>query len=165
MCSSDLFPSHDKKVVVDKVNANKTSEEQAADSLAGNIYVVDCKRIVTEWIVRTDFCPLVNEVLYTEEKRTKHIPRHVYSGMMEDGNLTCLTDIVKPTARMIDRVATQIDSSLAKMIKNSYEVDWENIEKEDQDRWKKLQKELVTGGAIVRKRKGYQGRVIQAWLR
>lgn len=150
------------KCAIDKKDAAKSSVIQAAEAEQGNIYPILCEPVTTEWIIRTDFCPLVDKELFSEEKRTKLIPRHVYSGLMEDGNMTTITDLVKDTARNIDRLATQIDIGISKMIKNSYELDWENLVEEDRNNWRKLSKQLVTGGAVLRKRKGVTGRIVQS---
>lgn len=142
------------KVAVKESDKKKSSEVQAAEASMGNIYPVLCDVSVVEYIKRTDFCPLIDKELFSEEKQTKLIPRHMYCGMFDDGYMTSLTDIIKGAARMIDRTATQIDISISKMIKNSYQMDWELLHEDDQNNWKRISKQLVTGGAVIRSKPG-----------
>lgn len=117
----------------------------------GVTFPVEKEETNTEYIEYTIFTKDINEPLdvYTED--SKLLRWHLFFPGFDDGEIFCFIDLLKDPQKFINRYATQIDTSIGKLIKNSYEIDWNNLAPEDKAQWATLSKQLVTGGAVLRR--------------
>lgn len=147
------FEDRDEKPEVTEAD----EEQQALDLAAGMIYPVDYLPRTREYIEVTCFSK-VGEILLDEyEIDSKIMPFHWYFANFDDGEFWSLMDMVKDPQRFLDRLTSQIDASIGKLIKNSYQLEWDLLHEEDKKRWVTLEKKLLSGGAVLRTRGGANG--------
>ena len=141
----------------------ETEEGQARiNADAGAKYPTDSNEQEHEYIECIIFTKDLIEELDSYEEETNLFRYHLYFSNFDDGEIFCLMDLLKGSQRLLNRLATQIDTSISKLIKNSYEIEWEHLHDSDKENWIKLSKDLVVGGAVARKKKGFSGRLITA---
>lgn len=128
-----------------------TQEELLALTVQGADVPVSYMEKNREYLMYYLFTKDVAEMLEEKEIDSYLIPYHVIFAENDDGELTCLVDKLKDPQRIVDRYFSQIDASIGKLIKSSYEVNWTQLHKEDQEKWEAIQKKLVQGGAILRR--------------
>jgi hypothetical protein len=148
-------------IKIDEAVLNYTDEQYVNDFAMKKVYDVDCEEYNEEYIEVTRFSALVQKELECYDEESKIMRGHLFASNFDDGIIWCLTSIIKDPMKAIDRLSMQIDTSLGKLIKNSYEVDWENLSDEDKNNWKVLSQKLVSGGAILRKKRGTVGRLVE----
>lgn len=105
-----------------------------------------------EYIEYTLFTADIPEALDEYTEQTNVFRYHVNFCINDDGEISCFVDMIKDAQRFLDRLLTQIDTSIGKLIKNSYEINWDALHTDDQNKWTELSKQLVTGGAVLRRR-------------
>lgn len=110
-------------------------------------YMARNKEYLVCYLVTKD----VSQILEEKEIESCLFPYHVIFAENDDGELTSLVDKLKDPQRIVDRYFSQIDASIGKLIKSSYEISWTQMHSEDQSNWESLQKQLVAGGAVVRR--------------
>jgi hypothetical protein len=133
-----------------------TPDEMALLSATGADVPVDYIERTKEYLICYLVTKDLDEVLEEKEIDSYLMPYHVIFAENDDGDLVSLVDKLKDPQRIVDRYFSQIDASIGKLIKSSYEIGWSQLHPEDQAQWEALQKKLVSGGAILRRMGGQQ---------
>ena len=63
-----------------------------------------------------------NEILYYEQTNLPFFPLEIYQAFHFEGEIWCLTDLLKPNNKLLDKMLTQIDYALGTDVKNGWEL-------------------------------------------
>jgi len=125
-------------------------EQYSIDAKGGKIYPVAKYKRLVEYIDVCKFVKNNEKELESWIIASKKMPIHIFFSNFDDGEFWTLYDLIKQPMKFLDRVTAQVDASLRKMIKNSYQVFWNNITPEDKDNWEEIAKKLLAGGGFIR---------------
>lgn len=128
-----------------------TEEELMVLASQGADVPIDFVERNREYLMCYLFTKDASEILEEKELNSYLMPYHVIFNENDDGELTCLVDKLKDPQKIIDRYFSQIDASIGKLIKSSYEINWSQLHPQDQAMWEGIQKQLVAGGAVLRR--------------
>jgi len=103
-----------------------------------------------EYLTLYLFSKDLSEILEEKEIDSRIIPRHCFFANFDDGEIWSFYDLLKDPQKIIDRYFTQIDASIGKLIKNSYQIEWNKLHPDDQADWANIAKDLVSGGGMIR---------------
>lgn len=124
-------------------------EQQLIDAQNGARYPVSSSAKPQEYYTVCVFTKDANEELESYEVDSARFPFAVFFSNFDDGEIWSLMDLAKNPQKFIDRLISQIDASMGKMIKNSYEISWDMLSKEAQDNWHNISQDLISGGAVI----------------
>lgn len=132
-----------------KLDGLPPQEQWSMDAQRGMLYPISTFSVTKEWIECYVFTQDVPEFLDHKTYQSKLFNYHVFASYYCDGDVACLMDWCKYPQRFIDRTTSQFDKSLGLLIKNSYQVNWDALRKEDKDNWFAIEKKLTQGGAVI----------------